>query len=178
MEKEVKFKKYHFREYNKDYPKQFQQEKIKLIRILGKSVNIKHVGSTAVPKLGGKGIIDIAILVKKEEFKRVFELLKKQRYEYCPYRGENKRLFLQRYYPNKINPKKIIHIHLTFDSKGEFNSLIAFRDYLLKHPEEAKKYADIKKKASLNCKGVKERYWKIKGEILNSILKKSLKSLK
>jgi GrpB-like predicted nucleotidyltransferase (UPF0157 family) len=46
--------KYFFRPYNPIFPKLFENEKIRLRKALGKTVQIDHIGSTAVPGLGGK----------------------------------------------------------------------------------------------------------------------------
>lgn len=53
--------KYVFRPYDPIFPKLFIKEKNRLKKFLGRTVLIEHVGSTAIPGLGGKGIIDIAI---------------------------------------------------------------------------------------------------------------------
>ncbi|MEA3329527.1 MAG: GrpB family protein [Nanoarchaeota archaeon] len=61
------FQKYKYRKYDKKYPELFRREKSKLRKILGKKPEITHVGSTAIPGLGGKGVIDILISVSKKQ---------------------------------------------------------------------------------------------------------------
>lgn len=51
------YQKYKFRKYDPKYPLLYKRERMKLRRILGKSPKIEHVGSTAVPGLGGKGLL-------------------------------------------------------------------------------------------------------------------------
>jgi GrpB-like predicted nucleotidyltransferase (UPF0157 family) len=47
---------------DKNWPIQYEEEKLKIINVLGDTVeNIKHIGSTSVPGLAAKPIIDIAI---------------------------------------------------------------------------------------------------------------------
>ncbi len=60
-------KKYVFKPYNQKFSELFEKEKERIISCLKKRLSIEHVGSTAVPDLGGKGIIDIAIGVNKED---------------------------------------------------------------------------------------------------------------
>ena len=56
------------KEYNKNYPFMYEKEKELIIPILKDNlVNIYHIGSTAVPNLKSKPIIDIMISVKNLE---------------------------------------------------------------------------------------------------------------
>jgi GrpB-like predicted nucleotidyltransferase (UPF0157 family) len=54
-------KKYVFKPYSKNFPELFQKEKERIVSNLNLPLVIEHIGSTAVPGLGGKGIIDIGI---------------------------------------------------------------------------------------------------------------------
>ena len=54
-------KKYVFKSYNKIFPEIFEKEKEKICDFIEETILIEHVGSTSIPNLGGKGIIDIAI---------------------------------------------------------------------------------------------------------------------
>ena len=67
--KKMNFKKYKFREYNEKYPMLFKKEKSKLKKIFPKNAVIEHIGSTAIPNLGGKGVIDLYVTVKNKEIK-------------------------------------------------------------------------------------------------------------
>src|SRR3989344_2814880 len=69
--------KYKFEKYNPIYKILFQKEKAKLIKIFPKS-QIEHVGSTSVPDLGGKGIIDIAISAPKNQINNSIKKLWKK----------------------------------------------------------------------------------------------------
>lgn len=52
--------------YNNDYPKLFEIEKSRIIKVLN-NVRVEHFGSTAVPNLGGKGYLDIYVVVTKKD---------------------------------------------------------------------------------------------------------------
>jgi GrpB-like predicted nucleotidyltransferase (UPF0157 family) len=67
-------KKYTFTKYKTDYPQLYQRERTKLKKILPRA-RFEHIGSTAIPKLGGKGIIDILIGVKKNQIKTTIKKL-------------------------------------------------------------------------------------------------------
>ena len=69
-------KKYTYKEYDPIFVEQFNQEKEKLTNLFGKEVEIEHIGSTSVPGLGGKGIVDVILAVEKEQMKkRLAEIL-------------------------------------------------------------------------------------------------------
>lgn len=59
--------KYVFKPYNPVFSKLFETEKKRLSNYLTGLFRIEHVGSTAVPGLGGKGIIDIYIVVPENK---------------------------------------------------------------------------------------------------------------
>jgi len=57
--------KYVFRKYNPEYRAFFTSEGKKITKALGLTAKIEHVGSTFIPDLGGKGILDIVVGVSK-----------------------------------------------------------------------------------------------------------------
>lgn len=57
--------KYVFKPYSALFPNLFAKEKARIVQHFLFPASIEHVGSTAVPGLGGKGIIDIAIAFEK-----------------------------------------------------------------------------------------------------------------
>jgi len=59
--------KYTFRQYNAVYITLARDEQNRLYDVLGEDAHIEHVGSTAIPGLGGKGILDFVVGVKSSE---------------------------------------------------------------------------------------------------------------
>lgn len=169
------FKKYVFRKYSARFTVLFEQERAKLKKILP-NASIEHVGSTAIPGLGGKGIIDITIETPKEKLEQFIRKLKKAGYEERPqHRPDKNRVFLQKIIKSKGKERRI-HIHLVFN-KRYLDTFIAFRDYLRDHKEERDEYAELKKKAvKLGLEG--EDYRKYKNKFLESLTKKALKERK
>lgn len=168
------YKKYKFRKYDSIYPELFEKEKKRIMKILGKNIEIEHVGSTSVPGLGGKGIIDIAIKTPKNKIKLFIKRLKKVGYEYNPEHPKDaRRIFLQRriFYKGK---ERRVHIHLTLN-KLFWDSFIVFRDYLINDNKSCKEYAQIKKEAIKYAKGDGKKYRDYKNSFLQKILKKALR---
>lgn len=172
--------KYIFRSYNAIFPELFSREKRRIQKILRKRIPIEHIGSTAVPGLGGKGVIDISITEQKSNWSTIKEKLEKAGYEYKkkePER-EKERLFFMANLPDKELGTRIYHIHLTYPESLEFKKEIGFRDYLRKHPEDLKKYANIKKLAAENAQKFKTKdemrdaYAATKNKFIEETLKK------
>jgi len=170
----VTFQKYKYKPYDKSYPELFKKEKRKLKRILKKDYEIHHVGSTAVPGLGGKGIIDINICMPKKEFQKSIKLLGKYDYTYKPLPGDQIRKFIVR----KIKyggKERIVHVHLTWKNSHPQKSAASFRDYLIKNKKIRDEYAKIKRDASRISKEDGKKYRAYKNNFIEKTTKKALK---
>ena len=93
--------KYVFRKYNSAYRTFFTSERKKIAKALGSTVKIAHVGSTAIPHLGGKGIIDIVVGVSKLKLVEAKKKLEKAGYEFREKASYPDRLFFRIDYPYK-----------------------------------------------------------------------------
>lgn len=160
--------KYVFKPYSEIFPNLFQNEK-KRISISLNAIAIEHVGSTAIPNLGGKGIIDIAIAVAKEEMELTCTSLQNLGYEFRPFFSTPDRFYFIIYLPDPEEGSRRYHIHLTYPSSKEWRELIGFRDYLRTHPEAAEEYAKIKQQAALDTNQDGEYYRKMKEPIFQKI---------
>jgi GrpB-like predicted nucleotidyltransferase (UPF0157 family) len=124
--------------YDGNWPKMFEAEKALIAATLGDNLAaIHHVGSTSVPGLAAKPIIDI-IAIGSDREKAIADL-KKNGYEY---RGEWN-------IPLKCGFKKKgavnVNLHMFFnDDHPEIELNLKFRDYLRTHPDMRDQYAAIK----------------------------------
>lgn len=133
--------------YSPNWENLFNREQALLKNLFGKSqVNIYHIGSTSVPGLVAKPIIDILIEVESLELVDfVTQDLERAGYEA---RGENgiaRRRFFQKSNENGV---RLYHVHAFEKGNSEINRHLLFRDYLRTHPEQAAKYADVKQQAA------------------------------
>ena len=166
-------KKYVFKPYNESYPKLYQDEEQKLKNVLGNDILIEHIGSTAIPGLGGKGIIDIMIAVPQDQMIGFSELVQKAGYEYKESGGNEERIFHQRDENNTNGDLIRYHLHITFPESSAWREDIAFRDHLRNNPEDAILYAEIKLKAARKSDQTKEKYMEIKEPVIQEILQKA-----
>ncbi|MFA6018215.1 MAG: GrpB family protein [Patescibacteria group bacterium] len=103
-------------------------------------LEIEHIGSTAIPGIAAKPIIDIAVAIPSIENAHQFiEPLSRIGYQYFPESSSQERLFFRKGDP--------VSFHLSLAQKDKFgywNRQILFRDYLRAHPEAAHEYEALK----------------------------------
>ncbi len=161
--------KYVYKPYSKIFPDLFQKEKERITSSLVSVLSIEHVGSTAIPGLGGKGIIDIAISVSKEEMEHASGILQKLGYEFKPTFSTSDRFYFVAYLADPEEGSRRYHIHLTYPASKEWKELIGFRNYLRIHPEAVEEYANVKKEAAKMANQNGEQYRKMKEPVLQKI---------
>ncbi len=167
-------KKYEYKPYNTAFPKLFEKEKERLSKYLLGKYKIEHIGSTAVPGLGGKGIIDIMIAVPKDQMEIISQQAQKAGYIFRPLASTETRLFLRTEYPEDFSKENAYHLHVTFLESADWREAIAFRDYLITHPEVLNRYSEVKSKAAQEANENTDKYKSIKGTVLKEIIQKAL----
>jgi GrpB-like predicted nucleotidyltransferase (UPF0157 family) len=114
----------------------FEAEAAQIRAALGSELRvIEHIGSTSVPGLAAKPVIDIAISL--ESLDDLAVALESLGYRYVPKFEEelpNRRYFTRGDY----------HVHAYEQEHEEFMDYVRFRDYLRTHPEDAQAYGDLK----------------------------------
>jgi GrpB-like predicted nucleotidyltransferase (UPF0157 family) len=155
--------------YDPEWPHRFEQEKLALEGALGRLATggIHHVGSTAVPGLSAKPIIDILVGIPSIEAGRDrIEMLKELKYLYAPYRSDEMVWFC------KPSPRaRTHHLHLVPTGAKRFHDELAFRDYLRQHSESAQAYAALKQKLAAQFEHDREAYTGAKADFVAAILK-------
>ena len=128
--------------YDESWPERFEQERTALTRFIRPWVSgeIHHVGSTAVPGLDAKPIIDILVgVVSLEASRGAFGPLAGLNYLYAPYRTEEMHWFC------KPDPsRRTHHLHLVPVGSRRFKEELAFRDRLRADQQVAAEYAALK----------------------------------
>jgi len=178
MKEKNKEKSVKISDYNSNVTLIFKRIKQYLENIIPYKIEVEHIGSTAVPGLGGKGIIDVLIITEKDCMKKTVESLVSEGYNFNPEVSTNPdKPFVSGSY--KYSDKNLhIHIHITFKGSNENKDLISFRDYLRRHSEEAMSYYKLKKKWSIESGFDRPKYTKLKTSYIKDILEKAGKELK
>jgi len=155
--------------YDPIWPKEYEKEKQLLVTALSDNIQaIEHIGSTAVPELSAKPIIDILIGVSSFEKLPVFiDLLQKLGYEYMPDRMFNDRKF----FPKGSQECRTHHISVvTFKDREQWIKPLAFRDYLRTHERERNEYGQLKAELAKKYADDRYTYTKQKEEFIQSII--------
>ncbi len=168
--------KYVFKPYTPLLAELFCREKERIISELGSSALIEHVGSTAIPELGGKGIIDIAVVVPKKEFDTTRQSLQRLGYDFRPHRSTSEREYFKINLPGPAEEIRTYHVHMTHPESRDLKELLAFRDYLCENKEARLKYENAKKKAAEEANNNGEKYRELKNFVLQDILRLSKKA--
>ncbi len=129
------------------------------------------MGSTSVPGLGGKGIIDIAIAVDKDLMEKAKNKLQELNYEFRPSFSTSDRFYFITYLKDPEENSRRYHIHLIYYESKEWKDLIGFRDYLRTNTEACEEYANVKKKAAEIANQDGDQYRKMKEHIIHRFLK-------
>ncbi|MDQ3865115.1 MAG: GrpB family protein [Actinomycetota bacterium] len=135
--------------YDETWPSLFEVERARIERAIGPwALEIEHVGSTAVPGLAAKPVIDIMVGVRSLEDSPVLvERLTGIGYEYVP--ELELQIPFRRYFRKLRAGRRTHQIHLVERSNSEWwDRHMLFRDYLRAHPEVAEKYARLKQELS------------------------------
>jgi GrpB-like predicted nucleotidyltransferase (UPF0157 family) len=128
----------------------FEQEALRVQEALGPIVvTVEHVGSTAVPGLAAKPIIDLLVGVRSlpEARVRCVEPLQALRYRYMAE--------YESWLPNEMLFRKGVpgpwthHVHLMEPTCSRWEEFTLIRDYLRHHQEVASAYADLKRALAL-----------------------------
>jgi GrpB-like predicted nucleotidyltransferase (UPF0157 family) len=139
--------------YNPDWPVFFEQEKQHILGCLPNDLirRIEHFGSTAVPGLCAKPIIDILVEVTslKDTKLHVVPILESQGYDYFwrPSFGDDVPPFYAWFIKRDAQGNRSHHIHMIEDHFDHWDRLL-FRDYLIEFPETAQAYLDLKYRLS------------------------------
>jgi len=159
--------KYKFRKYDSKYKVFYQREKAKLKKILPRNIDMEHIGSTAIPGLGGKGIIDILIGINKKDILKIKKILQKNKYSF-PVGGDKNRLYAEKDYKYRGQTRRV-HLQIVSKSSKEWINPIKIREHLKKDKNKAKKYIKLKKKAMKISKGEGKIYRAYKKPFLDKL---------
>jgi GrpB-like predicted nucleotidyltransferase (UPF0157 family) len=157
-------------DYDPNWPGIFQTIHSRIANALGSiAARIEHVGSTAVPNLAAKPIIDIDVLLAPEtELSSANDRLASIGYVYQGDLGiPGREAFLA---PAGDPPH---NLYACLPDSREFQRHLVFRDYLRSHPQDAKVYGDLKKSLAAQYRNDISAYVAGKSEFVAEIIGKA-----
>ncbi len=157
------------RPHDKKWEEEFRDERNLLQQMFnGKILQIEHVGSTSIPDLMAKPIIDIdAVVDSFEEIDNEFiQKLQNLGYEYMP-----ERMFVDRkFFPKGPRSKRTHHLNFVLPKSKKLEDDLLFRDYLNKSPEHRKEYQSLKIELAKKYQADRGEYTKQKERFILNII--------
>ena len=152
-------------DYDPRWPALYEEERSHVAAALGAMVeSFEHIGSTSVPGLSAKPIIDllvtVALLGPADQY---IEPLGSLGYTYFPILGNVERCTFGKGSPHTH------HLHIVQHGGEEHRRPLAFRDYLRAHPADARRYDELKRELAARFHGDRRAYLKGKTDFVRSI---------
>ena len=153
--------------YDEKWAKAFCDIKSELDSALGSlAISVEHVGSTSVPGLAAKPIIDIDVVVRKTDVEAAIKALATIGYEHEGNGGiEGREAF------NYSGKEYLMdhHLYVCPEDSRELKRHVMFRDYLRSHPDAVQAYSQIKKEAAELYPHDIDAYINHKGKVIEKI---------
>jgi GrpB-like predicted nucleotidyltransferase (UPF0157 family) len=146
----------------------FQEECRRLQQALGSlALDIQHIGSTAVPGLAAKPIMDLGIAVSTDaEVAACVPLLAALGYTYREDRGSNEGHFFDRGPEQQLTH----YLHMLLISSPAWQNYLLFRDYLIAHPDIRDAYMQLKQDLAKRYAADRAAYTAAKAEFVQGVL--------
>lgn len=152
-----------------DWHLEYEKERKSLEKVMaGYALDIQHVGSTSLPGISAKPILDIAVAVKdKKVLEELIPIMTDAGYDV-----KNSIDDLGEILARKGTPDCRTHyIHIEVLGSEFWNNHILFRDYMLNHPEYISEYEKVKVDAFTHFKDERKKYTSAKNDFIQKILK-------
>ena len=149
----------------------FDEERRRLISRFGEMpISIHHIGSTSIPNIYAKPVIDILVDVANlEQIDAQNSAMISMGYEVMGEFGIPGR----RYFRKDIEGVRTFQVHAFQVGSDEIVRHLSFRDYLTEHPDEAQAYSDLKVSLIAQYDGNPDDYMDGKDEFIKEIERKA-----
>lgn len=153
-------------DYDPEWPQRFHEEAAKIRSALpGVVVGLEHIGSTSVPGLAAKPIIDILLVVQNSGDEHSYvPALEQAGYELRvrePDFDEHRML---------RTPRRDVHIHVFSSGSGQIDRLLVFRDHLRRVANDRRRYEDLKRELASQPWATMQHYAEAKTDLIEELL--------
>jgi GrpB-like predicted nucleotidyltransferase (UPF0157 family) len=159
--------------YDPAWSDRFERERQLLAEVLPGALSIEHVGSTSVPGLAAKPIIDIvAVVPDVDEIAGVVSALERLGYASRPgaFADDKDHLF----FPKDSGGRRTHHLHIFSAASPLPQQNLIFRDYLAAHPDAARRYESVKHRAADLHPDSRARYGEAKEAVMRQLMAQAL----
>ena len=165
----------HLSDFDPEWGRRFKKERDAVARLLGISPgDFEHFGSTAIPEMIAKPIIDVMTpVVSIDEGHRLGPTLRKIGYR--PAKTDFARRVLYR----RVDERGAVafHLHLVVCPAWPIKNELLFRDWLIGNADAAAEYAALKRRLAETCGGDVQRYTMGKTEFIRGVVSKARAAL-
>ncbi|MBU4318085.1 MAG: GrpB family protein [Proteobacteria bacterium] len=156
--------------YSTEWPELYRQEYESIWNALGDAViDIEHIGSTSIPGMPSKPILDImATVCDGSAISDLVTKLCRIDYQYEADEPVPERHFFVK--PPLDVPYRTHHLSVTTEGTFFWQNNLAFREYMLNHPDEAARYGKIKSDLAMRYQDSREAYTAAKQSYIKDIL--------
>jgi GrpB-like predicted nucleotidyltransferase (UPF0157 family) len=159
--------------YDASWPQEFEAERDRLLSLFpGNFVDVQHIGSTAVPGLSAKPVIDILAGVQSITVAERLALPLCQS-GYTTSAEFNASLADRKWFMRWANGHRTHHLHLVVYGGPVWHERLKFRNALRSNPELAAKYAALKNQLAATHPKDREAYTDAKAEFVCAILREA-----
>jgi GrpB-like predicted nucleotidyltransferase (UPF0157 family) len=159
--------------YDPSWPRLFDEERALLDHILpvDQVLSIEHAGSTAIPGLAAKPIVDIFIAVRSIEAARaaLVRPIEGIGYVYWTENPDKDRMFFVKGMP-PYGERRTHHIHIFEPASEVLQRALLFRDYLREHPDAAERYKQLKQDLAQRYRSDREGYTRAKDSYILAVV--------
>lgn len=158
-------------DYDPTWPEAFTRLRERMEQALGSlALRVEHVGSTSVPGLAAKPIIDLTVVVaSREDVAEAIRRLAAIGYVHDGDQGIPGR----EAFTGPPGPP-IHHLYVCAKGNRELQRHLLFRDYLRAHPETARQYGELKKALAERFCTDREGYSQAKTEFVEGVLREAV----
>jgi len=158
--------------YNPEWPKWFEEIKAYLgVKIVKACLRIEHVGSTSIPGMAAKPIIDLILVIEPERWEEMKSLLEERGYYYRGDQGIKDREVFRLTDETSL---PIHHLYVCPKDNLELKQETAFRDYLKTHKADAERLSELKRSLAEKYNNDRKSYMDGKAALCREITEKAL----
>jgi GrpB-like predicted nucleotidyltransferase (UPF0157 family) len=159
--------------YDPDWSARFAAEAAAIRAALGEgfAYALHHVGSTAVPGLAAKPIVDIVLEVAdRDRWPSLVPPLAGLGYVWWAENPDTSKMFFVKGMP-PFGARRTHHIHV--HGPDAIGDVLRFRDHLVAHPEDAARYAALKRDLAARHPTDRDAYTNAKAEFVHDVLRRA-----
>jgi GrpB-like predicted nucleotidyltransferase (UPF0157 family) len=162
----------HLADYDPEWPARYEREAARIRSLLGDRVRLlEHVGSTSIPGIAAKPIIDIDLAVPDSAHERAY--VPDLEADGYVLRGREPAWFEHRFLQR---PDRSVNLHVFSAGSPEIDRMLAFRDRLRTNDDERRLYEAAKRELAARHWIYVQDYADAKGEVVEGIIARALAS--